>query len=99
VLRLKPQRFVKSAVSATVVALLLVAEAVALTHPLDFDAHAAGEPCKICISVAGLGSAAVAQDAPVCLDSAAVAPLADGLSPIPYTRLATHTARGPPLAS
>ena len=42
---------------AALVFVLLAVEAFAVVHPLDFAAHATDEPCKICISVASLGSA------------------------------------------
>lgn len=86
--------------AAAVLLLVLVAtEAMAVAHSLDFDAHAAGEPCKICVSAASLGSGAPAAAVPaeppgVC------PPLAtpcDRAAPAPRPERAS--ARGPPLVS
>jgi hypothetical protein len=43
------------------VLLLLVAQTFATTHRLDSAAHANGDPCAICVSVASLGAGATAQ--------------------------------------
>jgi hypothetical protein len=82
-----------------VAVLLLVAEAFAGIHPLDLDAHANGEPCKICISVAGF-AAATAADLPAILVDAAVSVLV----PVPRfapssAEPARQSARAPPSAS
>jgi hypothetical protein len=78
---------------------LLVAEAFAVSHPLDFAAHADGEPCKICLGVASFGHGDVAQTADVVgvsmtfeLDS--LEPVAPG-----FTAPVRQSARGPPVAS
>jgi len=78
---------------------LVAAEAMTIAHALDFDAHAGGEPCKICVSAAGLGSAAparvLAADVPHTDPPVAVA--LDRSVPAPRPERAS--ARGPPLAS
>ena len=85
--------------SAMLALVLLAAEAFAAVHPLELDAHANDEPCKICISIAAIGAAAVAKSVICSLDAAAappcaVAPRVAGRSP-----LVTRFARGPPASS
>jgi hypothetical protein len=81
------------------VALLLVAEAFAATHQLDSAAHANGEPCNICLSVASLGAGAVAHGVELGIDFSRPTFVAfDGsilVSSVPTRR----SARGPPVAS
>jgi hypothetical protein len=81
------------------VCLLLAAEAFAVVHPLDFDAHLTDEPCKICISVASFGTATVAAISDLVIDSASptlvVVPVVLSIRPRPTS----HFARGPPVAS
>jgi hypothetical protein len=93
------QRFGTAVQTAALALVLLVAEAFALTHPFDQDAHQTDEPCKICISVAAVDSAAVAKAAAFSVDnpSPSLAVTAAGRSA--RTRLVTQFARGPPLPS
>jgi hypothetical protein len=81
------------------VAALLVAEAFAATHQLDSAAHANGEPCNVCLSVAGLGAGAAAPVVEFGIDlSRPVFVAVDGsilVSSVPTRR----SARGPPIAS
>ena len=84
-------------VAAFVLFLVLVAgEALAVVHSLDLDAHASGDACKICISVADLGSAvppqAVLAEAPRT-DSPVRTAHDDS---VPTLRAERATARGPP---
>ena len=51
---------------------LLVAESFAVTHPLDRAAHADGQPCAVCLSVANLGAGAAAADVAFVLETAAL---------------------------
>lgn len=86
--------------AAAVLLLVLVAtEAMAVAHSLDFDAHAAGDPCKICVSAASLGhgasAAAVSAEPPRAYPP--VATTCD--SAVPAPRPARASARGPPLVS
>jgi hypothetical protein len=85
--------------SAVITCVLLAAEAFAVVHPLDLAAHATGEPCAICVSVASLGSANVAPATNIAIVRAAsFLPLADaahaGIHAPSY-----YLARAPPLAS
>ena len=86
-------------VSGALLCLLVLAEALAVTHALDFEAHAADDVCKICIGTAGFGGAAPAR-APVPLPRPATAPepLPDFL-PVLLARVERPSARGPPPAS
>jgi len=84
---------------AALVVWLLLAESLAVTHPLDRDAHADGQPCAICLSVAHLGAGAVAADVAFVIEAAAplivVAVVLHLLSCVPLRRYA----RGPPSVS
>jgi hypothetical protein len=79
---------------------LLLAEALAVTHPFALAAHTDGQPCAVCLSVANLGAGAVASDVGFALLDAA-APLLVAvvvlvlLSSVPRRRYA----RGPPSVS
>jgi hypothetical protein len=78
---------------------LLGAETFAVTHPLDLAAHGTGEPCKICLSVASLGSGAVAAVAVFHLDTAApTLTVAHGLVLLSAAPV-RQSARGPPVLS
>src|SRR5690606_9711013 len=50
------QSTVKRIAAVVLLFVLVAAEAVAVVHSLDFDAHAAGDACKICGSCAGVGA-------------------------------------------
>jgi hypothetical protein len=96
----KTKAFFKPALkTAALVCVLLAAEAFAVVHPLDLDAHSTGEPCKICISVASFGSATVAALAGFVIDASS--PQLDSVPFIVTTRSrpTSHFARGPPRAS
>lgn len=95
-MRRRSSRLVKLAIHAAVICAFLAAEALAFAHSLDADAHSNDEPCKICVSIGGLGGATVAK--------AELHPPADG-APIlpPAGRIAVESrageappARGPP---
>lgn len=89
----------KTWLGAALVAWLLLAESLAVTHPLDRDAHADGQPCAICLSVAHLGAAAPAADVAFALSAATplvvIAVVLALSSSIPLRRYA----RGPPSVS
>jgi hypothetical protein len=78
---------------------LVCAEALSVVHSLDFDAHANGEPCKICISVAGVGAGAphraVLPEAPRAGEPGSWAPAAF----VDSRRAERRSARGPPVVS
>jgi hypothetical protein len=79
---------------------LLLAESFAVTHPFDRAAHAEGQPCAVCLSVANLSAgAAAAADVAFVLDAsgplAAVAVVLVLWSSVPVRRYA----RGPPSVS
>ena len=78
---------------------LVAAEALTTVHSLDLDAHAGGDACKICISVAGLDTGVPATVTLVDLPRAQtpVGVALDRLSPL--LRAGRASARGPPLAS
>ncbi len=82
--------------SLTFAVLLLAAELVALTHPLDAAAHSDAEPCKICLSIGGTDAAAVPHEAPpqAVLAPAVVSPAL--LLALPAPRREAPAARGPP---
>jgi hypothetical protein len=78
---------------------LLAAETFAVVHPLDLAAHGNGEPCKICVSVAGIGTGAVAQPLVFVVDAAPPALSAESALVFVAAQPVRPTARGPPLAS
>jgi hypothetical protein len=84
---------------AVLAAWLLFAESFALTHDLDASAHANGQSCAVCVSLASFGAGAVSVPMPfepVIAASFVVA--AAGivfLSTVPTRRYA----RGPPTVS
>jgi hypothetical protein len=84
-------------VAAFVLFLVLVAgEALAVVHSVDLDAHTSGDGCKICITVADLGSALPAKAVlavPPRSDSQIVAAHGD---PVAAVRAEAANARGPP---
>ena len=89
----------KTWVGAALVAFLLLAESLAVTHPLDFAAHDNGQPCAVCVSVTHLGHGAVSTPVPLALETATptvVASLAAHFVSIVPTR---RYARGPPSIS
>lgn len=96
--RRKPKA-VRRLLSVTLAVLLLAAELLAVTHPLDAAAHSGPEPCKICLSIGGFDAVAVPADsAPVLATAAAVTP--PWLDPAEVAlRRATPVARGPPALS
>jgi hypothetical protein len=89
----------KTWLGAALVVWLLLAESLAVTHPLDRDAHADGQPCAICLSVAHLGAGAAGADVAFAIEATAplivVAVVLTLLSSVPVRRYA----RGPPSVS
>ena len=78
---------------------LLLAESFAVAHPFDQAAHADGQPCAVCLSVANLGAGAVGAEVGFALDVAAPLVVAAVVlvlfSAVPVRRYA----RGPPSVS
>jgi hypothetical protein len=92
-------RFASSLRGVALALVLLVAETFAVVHPLDLAAHSNGEPCKICVSVASVGAAAVAQPLVFEVDVALPVLVAEPSQvPVALQRV-QPTARGPPIAS
>ena len=91
----------RSAVTgAMLVCLLIVAEALTVVHALDFDAHRLDEPCKICISLAGAGSAPPANPPTLLQPPAAGEGLdLDRSVLLGLRRLERPAVRGPPSVS
>lgn len=89
----------KTWVGAALVAFLLLAESLAVTHPLDFAAHDNGQPCAVCVGVTHLGHGAVSVPVQFAFDTAtpvSVASVAVAFVSIVPTR---RYARGPPAIS
>lgn len=86
-------------VGAVLIALLLLADVFAATHPFDADAHANGQSCAVCLSAAALGAGAVPAvvhfDAVVATPVVAAVVVAVFVSVVPTRRYA----RGPPEGS
>jgi len=89
----------KLAAAALVLLALVAAEALSVVHSLDVDQHAGGEPCKICICVAGLGAGAPSKvplpDAPRVAVPGSLA----SVLPVDLSRVDRPSARGPPAVS
>jgi hypothetical protein len=84
---------------AVAVLLLLVAQAFATAHRLDSAAHANGDPCAICVSVASLGTGAAAHVVEFSIDIARPALVAAERPVLVSTSRIRPSARGPPIAS
>jgi hypothetical protein len=86
----------KTWVGAALVAFFLLAESLAVTHPLDVAAHDNGKPCAVCISVTHLGHGAAAAAVAFAIETAAPSFVATVtfvfVSIVPTRRYA----RGPP---
>jgi hypothetical protein len=81
------------------VAWLLLAESLAVTHALDLAAHSEGQPCAVCLGAASFGSAApptIATFAPIVAALAVAIVTVVALATIVPTR---RYARGPPRVS
>jgi hypothetical protein len=90
---------VQAWLGAVLVTLLLLAQAFATTHRLDSAAHANGESCNICLSVASLGAGAVAQVVEFGIDVSHPTFVAIDGSILVSTVPTRRSARGPPVAS
>ena len=89
----------KSWVGAALVAFLLLTQALAVTHPLDFAAHDNGQPCAVCVSVTHLGHGAASTPVVFALETAAppfIPSVAVAFVSIVPSR---RYARGPPAVS
>jgi hypothetical protein len=92
--------FGPSAFKCTLLACLLVAaEAFAIVHPLELDAHSTDTQCKICVSVAAFGSAAVASPLAFVVVRATPELPVDEIVVSAHSRPTRQFARGPPTAS
>lgn len=78
---------------------LVAAEALAVMHSLDFDAHAGSDPCNVCIAVAGLGAAAPARAMPQEVARTDLPGEAARALTVPALRTERPSARAPPLVS
>lgn len=85
--------------SAALALVLIAAEAFAFGHAFDLDAHAADEPCMICIKVAGFAAGAVGKPAPATVDTTGPLPFIAVFLPTGRTTVVTYFARRPPHAS
>jgi hypothetical protein len=96
--RLRVNRFkpYKLLASAALLCLLVAAESMAVVHSLDLDAHAAGESCKICISVAGFGSAAPARSPTLLPPPSSGSEAFLEVRALVVARTESPVARGPP---
>lgn len=93
------RRPLKPFAAAVLLLALVAAEALATVHSLDFDAHSGGEPCNVCISVAGLGTGVPAKAVlPDAARSHLPVPTAQTFS-LPALRIERPSARAPPLVS
>lgn len=93
------KRHVKLALGALLLCALAAAEALAVAHWLDLESHAGAEPCKICISVAGLGTAAPAKAPPPAQPVAAVPAAAVTRATAGGAAVHRPSARAPPKLS
>lgn len=86
-------------VAGLLVALLLLAETFAVTHPYDSAAHANGQSCAECLLTASFGAGAIAT--PLTLHLPAAVPLlaAVVLLALFSAAPARRYARGPPVGS
>jgi hypothetical protein len=78
---------------------LIAVQTFAVVHPLDLAAHTNGEACKICVGVAGLGSAAIGAVPVLAIDVATPEPVRAPLIPRASVEPVRQSARGPPSAS
>lgn len=79
--------------------LLVAAEAMAVVHSLDFDAHTVEEPCKICISIAGFGGAPPARAVTLLPPAAAASDRVEEIRIVELDPVEQPVARGPPRVS
>ncbi|HJR71308.1 MAG TPA: hypothetical protein VKA43_14795 [Gammaproteobacteria bacterium] len=90
---------VQTWVGALLVAALVLAEALAVSHELDAAAHANGQPCTVCLGTASLAAGAVTT--PLHFDVVVATPLAVvAVAVISFSLVPTRRyARGPPAVS
>jgi hypothetical protein len=84
---------------AALVAVLLLAEAFAVTHPLDAAAHTDGQPCTICLSAHVLGAGAASTPPTIEFAVATRPPTVPAAAVHVCAALARPHARGPPAIS
>jgi len=89
----------KTWVGGALVAFLLLAESLAVTHPLDFAAHDNGQPCAVCVSVTHLGHGAVSASVQLALETATPVLVASVAVAFVSIVPARRYARGPPSIS
>lgn len=78
---------------------LVAAEALTVSHSLDFEGHAPGEQCKICIGAAALGTGAPAKAPPPEAPRVAILGSALQVLPVDLPAVEQPAARGPPHGS
>ena len=84
---------------AVLVAWLLLAESFAVTHVLDRAAHGDGQPCVVCLSVADLGTGAVAADVALVINVGTTVIVSAVVLTVMSRVPARRYARGPPSVS
>ncbi|HEX6995852.1 MAG TPA: hypothetical protein VF339_17100 [Gammaproteobacteria bacterium] len=90
---------VKRIAAVVLLFVLVAAEAVAVAHSLDFDAHVPGDPCKLCVSAAGLVAGVPATPAAAEPPRTHEPVGAVHVPPVPAPRPERASARGPPVLS
>ncbi len=81
------------------VAFLLLAESLAITHPLDSAAHDNGQACTICVSLTNLGHGAASPPVELTLETATPVFVASVVAVFSSTFPSRRYARGPPAVS
>lgn len=91
-------RLFKWAPGWVAIALLIAAEAFAVAHAADLDAHSGAESCKLCLYVSQLDTAAAPTALPGLVPAGLVEATAFEASPSGDVRRGRPAARGPPQA-
>lgn len=78
---------------------LVAAEALSVRHSLDFEGHTPGEPCKICIGVAALGSGAPAKSPSPDVPRVVIPGCGFHVLPVDLPTVERPSARSPPPVS
>ena len=81
------------------IALLIAAEAFAVVHAADLDAHSGGESCKFCLYVSQLDTAAAPAALPRLVPAGLVEATPFEALPSGDVRRRRPAARGPPQAA
>jgi uncharacterized membrane protein YjjB (DUF3815 family) len=89
----------KTWLGASLAVFLLLAESLAVTHPLDFAAHDNGQSCAVCVSVTHLGHGATSTPIEFSLEAAAPSFVASVAIAFVSVSPSRRYARGPPAVS